>query len=60
MLELLKGPEDGVRSSAAEALGKLGKVDRSIEPKLVQWIEQNQDSEYVRNGIDALWQIVEE
>jgi hypothetical protein len=48
-----------VRTTSTEALGDLGKTNDLIQPKIIQWIEQHQDSEYVGNGIDALWLIVE-
>ncbi|MBD2079967.1 HEAT repeat domain-containing protein [Leptolyngbya sp. FACHB-17] len=60
LLKLLKDEDCSVRSSVAAALGKLGKCDQSIEPRIAQWIEQNQDSENIEYGIEALWQIVEE
>ena len=47
-----------VRSSAVEALGELGKMANWIEPAVVQWIEQHQDSPVAGGGIDVLWQIV--
>ena len=47
-----------MRSSAAEALGKLGKKSAHILPQLVKWIEQHQDSEYIGRGIDVLWDLV--
>jgi len=47
-----------VRSDAAEALGSLGKKSNHILPMIIQWIQQHQDSEYVGNGIDALWYLV--
>ncbi len=49
-----------VRESAAESLGKLGKTSAQVREAVIQWIEQNQDSEFVGRGIDALWGIVQE
>ncbi len=65
LLALLKD-EALVRSRAANALGKLGKVlDATATPNytmtaIAQWIEQNQESEYVSHGITALWNILSE
>jgi HEAT repeat protein len=59
LLQRLEDEEAYVRSSAAEALGKLGKTNDSIQPIITQWIEQHQDSEDVGKVIDALWAIVE-
>jgi HEAT repeat protein len=58
LLALLKHEDWSVRSSAADALGNLGKKNRDLVTAVVQWIEQHQDSEYVGNGIDVLWDLV--
>jgi len=50
-----------VRLFAASAIGKLGQNRQGdIVSKLVNWIEQNQQSDYVGHGIDALWDTVAE
>ena len=49
-----------MRSSAASALGKLGKKSPKIISQITQWLEENQDYEYVGNGINALWDMVTE
>jgi HEAT repeat protein len=58
LLALLKHERSSVGSRAAAALGKLGKKNRDLVTAVVQWIEQHQDSEYVGNGIDVLWDLV--
>jgi HEAT repeat protein len=60
LLPLLKDEEDWVRASAAAALGKLGKDSETVVPSVAEWISQHQDSEYVGNGIDVLWDLVAE
>ncbi|KST65567.1 HEAT repeat domain-containing protein [Mastigocoleus testarum] len=47
-----------VRESAADALANLGKNCNYIKPAVIEWIFQHQDTEYVGNGIDALWMLV--
>ncbi len=47
-----------MRSSAADALGNLGKKSRNATTAVAHWIEQNRDSDYVDDGIDALWDLV--
>lgn len=59
LLQRLEDEASNVRSNAAEALGKLSKTNDSIQPLIIQWIEQHQDSEDVGSAIDALWSIVE-
>jgi hypothetical protein len=58
LLERLNDEDSSVRSSAADALGKLGKKFRHATTAVVYWIEQNRDSEYVGEGIDVLWDLV--
>jgi HEAT repeat protein len=58
LLALLKDEDWSVRYSAANALGNLGKKNRGLVTAVVQWIEQHQDSEYVGDGIDVLWDLV--
>jgi HEAT repeat protein len=43
---------------AAEKLAELGKSSGEVAASVAQWISQHQDSEYVGNGIDALWDMV--
>ncbi|MDJ0736895.1 MAG: hypothetical protein QNJ47_22980 [Nostocaceae cyanobacterium] len=57
---LLQDEHSSVHSSAAFALGKLGKKSPKIISKITQWLEENQNYEYVGNGIDALWNMVTE
>jgi HEAT repeat protein len=60
---LLAGLSDGessARISAANILGKLGKTSTDVVAAVVRWIEQHQDSEYLGNVIDALWDAVVE
>ncbi|MBN4001292.1 HEAT repeat domain-containing protein [Nostoc sp. LPT] len=58
LLGLLNDESKGVRNSATEALGKLGKNSSNVTATVAEWISQHQDSEYVGNGIDALWNLV--
>lgn len=58
LLGLLEDDDSGVHSLAASALGKLGKKSPDILPTIVQWLERHQDSKYLGDGIDALWDLV--
>ncbi|WP_413199868.1 HEAT repeat domain-containing protein, partial [Nostoc piscinale] len=58
LLELLKDSESDVRSKAADALDKIDKKTHSVVINLSQWINENQDSEYIEDGIDLLWELV--
>ncbi|MBN3888938.1 MAG: NACHT domain-containing protein [Nostoc sp. JL31] len=58
LLGLLKDESEIVRYSAAEALGKLGKNSSNVTATVAEWILQHQDSKYVGNGIDTLWNLV--
>ncbi|MBP5975955.1 HEAT repeat domain-containing protein [Brasilonema sp. CT11] len=58
LLALLKDKHSTVRYNAADALGNLGKKTPSLATAVAQWIEQHQDSRYVGNGIDLLWDLV--
>ncbi|WP_318720107.1 MULTISPECIES: HEAT repeat domain-containing protein [unclassified Roseofilum] len=60
LLERLQDEDSDVRRSAASALGEFGKQSRDLIPRLVQWISEHQDSEYVGRGIDVLWDSVAE
>ncbi|MBD2024277.1 HEAT repeat domain-containing protein [Leptolyngbya sp. FACHB-711] len=66
LLPLLKDEGFLVRSSAVWALGQLGKalgstaIPNPTTIALAQWIDQNQESEYVSHGITALWNILRE
>ncbi len=42
-----------------EALVQLNKTFPLVTSAVAQWIEQHQDKEYVKDGIDALWNMVE-
>lgn len=54
------GIENGIGDMASESIGKLGRHFDSLETRLADWIEQNQQSKYVGHGIDALWAIMTE
>jgi predicted NACHT family NTPase len=58
LLALLEDKDYIVRNSAAQALGKLGKKTPIVVTALVQWIEKHQNSKYVGNAIDVLWDLV--
>ncbi|MEH2366578.1 HEAT repeat domain-containing protein [Nostoc sp.] len=58
LLGLLKDESQIVPYSAAQALGKLGKNSSNVTATVAKWISQHQDSKYVGNGIDALWNLV--
>ncbi len=47
-----------VRYRAAQSLVALSKHSGTILPALVQWIEQHQHEDYVDNGIDVLWELM--
>jgi len=46
-------------SQVSEALVQLSKSFSPVIPALAQWIEQNQDKEYVEDGVNALLEMVE-
>jgi HEAT repeat protein len=60
LINCLSDDKNNVRSSVVSALGKLGKQTDNVAPQLADWIEQNQQSDYVGHGIDALWAIMTE
>ncbi len=47
-----------MRQSVVNTLGNLGKTSDQVLPLVEQWIETNEDSEFVGNGIDVLWRLV--
>ncbi len=47
-----------VRSNVAAALGKLGKQSPKVKILIIEWLEQHKDTEFVGNGIDVLWDLV--
>ncbi|UBF26961.1 hypothetical protein K9N68_02960 [Kovacikia minuta CCNUW1] len=59
LLTQLRDDNSTLQIEAAMAIGRLGKKVDWVISLLIQWIEQHQDSEFVGNGIDALWEIVE-
>ncbi|MBD2359750.1 HEAT repeat domain-containing protein [Anabaena minutissima FACHB-250] len=58
LLELIKDSESIVRFSAANALSETDKKTHSVVINLSQWINEHQDSEYIGNGIDLLWELI--
>ena len=58
LLTRLGDEYSSVRKSAADALANLGKTCSDIAPAVIEWISQHQDTEYVGNGIDALWMLL--
>jgi HEAT repeat protein len=60
LLSLLEDKGSFVRSSAASALGQLGKTSDPILPKVVQLLELNRDENVMGSSIDCLWSIVVE
>ncbi|RCJ26637.1 histidine kinase [Nostoc sp. ATCC 43529] len=58
LIKLIEDPNSSVRSSATDALGKIGKKTSSLVTTLAQWIKEHQNSKYVGNGIDLLWDLV--
>ena len=59
LIDCLDQTEDSVICEFSIAsLGNLGEQAKIIESHLVKWIEKHQQSEYVNDGIDALWNIV--
>ena len=47
-----------INDAAAKSLIAIGKGSNNVEPALVNWIEQHQEKDFVRNGIDELWELV--
>ncbi|RUR84372.1 hypothetical protein DSM107007_28880 [Nostoc sp. PCC 7120 = FACHB-418] len=58
LLKLLKDSESEVRFSAAGMLKKIDEKTHSVVINLPRWINENQDSEYIGNGIDLLWELI--
>lgn len=58
LLNRLQDENSRVHFWAAFALDELVKKSSDVLPALTQWISQHQDSDYVGNGIDALWDMV--
>ncbi len=46
-------------SEVLKAVVNLGKKFNGVIPALAKWIKHNQDKDYVREGIDALWILIE-
>ncbi|MGB3573902.1 MAG: HEAT repeat domain-containing protein, partial [Phormidesmis sp.] len=45
-----------VSDRASQSLITLSKKSDTVKPAIVEWIEQNQDEDYVGKGIDVLWE----
>jgi len=60
LINCLSDDYRNVRFRAVQVLGQLGKQADTIAPQLADWIEHNQQSNYVGHGIDALWVIMTE
>ena len=58
LVALLQDDDSSVRSIAAYALDRLGKMSSNITQTVADWIEQNQNFKYVGDGIDILWLLV--
>ena len=58
LLQLLQDEDWQVRFLAPEIVGRLGKKSDTVLRAVFTWIEKHQDSEYLGNGIDALWDVV--
>ncbi|MDJ0904135.1 MAG: HEAT repeat domain-containing protein [Xenococcus sp. MO_188.B8] len=58
LLSLVQDRDSSVRSRAAQALGNIGQGEPEAVSVIKNWLEQNQDAEYVANGIDVLWNLV--
>ncbi|MFN6500871.1 MAG: NACHT domain-containing protein [Nostoc sp. DedQUE01] len=58
LIKLIEDPESSVRSRAADALGQIGKKISSLVTTLAQWIQKHQNSKYVGNAINLLWDLV--
>jgi HEAT repeat protein/energy-coupling factor transporter ATP-binding protein EcfA2 len=59
-LETLSESENNsfVRFTLRIGLRKLGKRSSQVLPLVVEWIQENEDSKVVGNGIDILWDLV--
>ncbi|MDZ8239416.1 MAG: HEAT repeat domain-containing protein [Nostoc sp. ChiQUE01a] len=58
LIKLIEHPESSVRSSAADALGQIGKKISSLVTTLAQWIKEHENSKYVGDAINLLWDLV--
>ncbi len=58
LLPLFEDEDYGVYFSAAYALGEIGKDNPQAISLIANWINEHQDTEYVGNGIDVLWNLV--
>ncbi|MCA1993768.1 MAG: HEAT repeat domain-containing protein, partial [Coleofasciculus sp. S288] len=60
LLSYLTAQDSSLYTRATYGLVKLGRKSSNVVPAVVQWIEQNQDSDYIGSSIDALWDLVVE
>jgi HEAT repeat protein/energy-coupling factor transporter ATP-binding protein EcfA2 len=58
LISQLSDEDSSVRRYVAEALGKLGKQSPKVKILIIEWLEQHKDTEFVGNGIDVLWYLV--
>ncbi len=58
LFSLLQDKDSYVRSSAIDALVKLGEGSTNVTTSITNWLEENSDTKYVANGIDVLWDAV--
>ncbi|MDJ0618918.1 MAG: HEAT repeat domain-containing protein [Calothrix sp. MO_192.B10] len=58
LIQLLEDENSSVRDSAALALGNLGNASDKVVVALEKWLEEQEDSEYKKYGITALWNLV--
>lgn len=58
LLSLLKDKNYDLRWRAARALSNIGKDNPEAITLMANWINEHQDTEYVGNGIDVLWNLV--
>ena len=58
LLKALLNSNDFTSMQARLALVKLGRQSPQVLPLIVNWIQEHQDSKFVVNGIDVLWDLV--
>ena len=58
LLKALSNSNNFTFMQARLALVKLGRQSPQVLPLIVNWIQEHQDSEFVVNGIDVLWDLV--
>ncbi|MEO1430165.1 MAG: HEAT repeat domain-containing protein [Cyanobacteria bacterium J06633_8] len=58
LLKMLKNSDSYLRNNPVKVLSELGNATDKIVIAIENWLEEQQDSEYRKNGISVLWNLV--